>query len=138
MKKLNTLFLILTLSTGCSQEIVSSKYAESINSNDLEDLLSVYSSDDFEGRQTGTKGDRTAANFLRDFYISNKIGPALNTIDYFQPYQLNLPGKMYTFNYSFPSTLRGYDRYAQGDNFVDTQNVASVIEGEIGQGKEGA
>ena len=36
MKKLNTLFLILTLSTGCSQEIVSSKYAESINSNDLE------------------------------------------------------------------------------------------------------
>ena len=38
---------------------------------------------------------------------------------------------MYTFNYSFPSTLRGYDRYAQGDNFVDTQNVASVIEGEI-------
>ena len=105
MKKLNTLFLILTLSTGCSQEIVSSKYAESINSNDLEDLLSVYSSDGFEGRQTGTKGDRTAANFLRDFYISNKIGPALNTIDYFQPYQLNLPGKMYTFNYSFPSNL---------------------------------
>ena len=73
MKKLNTLFLILTLSTGCSQEIVSSKYAESINSNDLEDLLSVYSSDGFEGRQTGTKGDRTAAYFLRDFYFSNKI-----------------------------------------------------------------
>ena len=56
MKKLNTLFLILTLSTGCSQEIVSSKYAESINSNDLEDLLSVYSSDGFEGRQTGEPG----------------------------------------------------------------------------------
>ena len=77
------------------------------------------------------KGDRTAANFLRDFYISNKIEPALNTIDYFQPYQLNLPGKMFTYNYSFPSTVRAYDRYAQGENFVDTQNVASVIEGEI-------
>ena len=131
MKKLNTIFLILTLSTGCSQEITSSKYAESISSNDLKDLLSIYSSDDFEGRQTGTKGDITAANFLRDFYISNEIEPALNTIDYFQSYQLNLPGKMYTRNYTFPSTLRGYDRYAQGENFVDTQNVASVIEGEI-------
>ena len=75
MKKFNTFFLILTLSTGCSQEIISSKYAESINSNDLKDLLSIYSSDDFEGRQTGMKGDRTAANFLRDFYISNKIEP---------------------------------------------------------------
>ena len=38
---------------------------------------------------------------------------------------------MYTFNYSFPETLRGYDRYAEGENFVDTQNVASVIKGEI-------
>jgi len=129
MKKLNTIFLILTLSTGCSQEIISSKYAESINSNDLKDLLSIYSSDDFEGRQTGTKGDITAANFLRDFYISNEIEPALNTIDYFQSYQLNLPGRMYTRNYTFPKNLRTYDRYAEGKNIVDTQNVAAIIKG---------
>tara|TARA_B100000575_G_scaffold184056_1_gene148001 strand:- start:362 stop:1402 length:1041 start_codon:yes stop_codon:yes gene_type:complete len=129
MKKLNTIFLILTLSTGCSQEITSSKYAESISSNDLKDLLSIYSSDDFEGRQTGTKGDITAANFLRDFYISNEIEPALNTIDYFQSYQLNLPGRMYTRNYTFPKNLRTYDRYAEGKNIVDTQNVAAIIKG---------
>jgi Zn-dependent M28 family amino/carboxypeptidase len=131
MRKLNTLLLIISLSVGCSQENKSDKYAESIDSNDLKDLLSIYSSDDFEGRQTGQKGDRIAANFLRDFYIANQIEPAQNTIDYFQPYQLNLPGEMYTINYSFPETLRGYDRYAEGENFVDTQNVASIIEGEI-------
>ena len=131
MKKFNTLLLILVISVGCSQENPSDKYAESIDSSDLEDLLSIYSSDNFEGRQTGQKGDRIAANFLRDFYIANQIEPAENTIDYFQPYQLNLPGEMYTFNYSFPQTLRGYDRYAEGENFVDTQNVASVIKGEI-------
>ena len=39
MKKLNTIFLILTLSTGCSQEITSSKYAESISSNDLNEII---------------------------------------------------------------------------------------------------
>ena len=131
MKKFNALLLILLLSVGCSQENASDKYAESITSNDLKDLLSIYSSDDFEGRQTGQKGDRIAANFLRDFYITNQIEPAQNTVDYFQPYQLNLPGEMYTRNYSFPETLRGYDRYAEGENFVDTQNVASIIEGEI-------
>ena len=90
MKKLNTLFLILTLSTGCSQEIVSSKYAESITSEDLSDLIYEFSSDKFEGRNTGTNLDRAAANFLRDFYKSNKIG-ALNTIDYFQPYLVKFP-----------------------------------------------
>ena len=131
MRKLNILILILSISISCSEENKSDKYAESIDSNDLKDLLSIYSSDDFEGRQTGQKGDRIAANFLRDFYIANQIEPAQNTIDYFQPYQLNLPGEMYTINYSFPETLRGYDRYAEGENFVDTQNVASIIEGEI-------
>ncbi len=131
MKKLSAIFYILLITVSCAQEIESIEYANSITSNDLENLLSVYSSDDFEGRQTGQKGDRIAANFLRDFYITNQIEPAQNTVDYFQPYQLNLPGEMYTFNYSFPETLRGYDKYAEGENFVDTQNVASIIKGEI-------
>ena len=131
MKKLSTIFFIFLMAVSCAQEKESIKYANSITINDLKDLLSIYSSDDFEGRQTGTKGDRTAANFLREFYINNQIEPALNTIDYFQPYQLNLPGEMYTRNYTFPEKLRAYNRYAEGVNFVDTQNVASIIKGEI-------
>ena len=59
MKKLNTIFFIFLMTVSCAQEKESIKYANSITINDLKDLLSIYSSDDFEGRQTGTKGDRT-------------------------------------------------------------------------------
>ena len=37
---------------------------------------------------------------------------------------------MINISYSFPEKLRGYDRYARGENLVDTQNVVSIIEGE--------
>jgi hypothetical protein len=131
MKKLNTIFFILLMAVSCAQDGESIEYANSITSIDLENLLSVYSSNDFEGRQTGQKGDKLAANFLREFYINNQIEAALNTVDYFQPYQLNLPGKMYTRNYTFPKSLRTYDRYADGKNIVDTQNVAAIIKGSI-------
>ncbi len=131
MKKFNATFLVLFTLCSCSQELESLVYAESITPNDLEELLSVYSSDDFEGRLTGERGDKLAANFLRDFYITNQIEPALNTIDYFQPYKLNLPGNMYTRQYTFPEKLRAYDRYAEGDKIVETQNVASIIKGSV-------
>ena len=84
MKKFNTFFFIFLMTVSCAQEKESIKYSNSITTNDLKDLLSIYSSDGFEGRQTGTKGDRTAANFLREFYINNQIESALNTVDYFQ------------------------------------------------------
>ena len=130
MKKFNVIILLVNISLGCSQQDISNKYAETITQEELKNLLEIYSSDEFEGRQTGKYGDELAANFLRDFYLKNDIQPADNTDNYFQKYQLNLPGKMYTRNYSFPETLRAYDKYASGENFVDTQNVASVIVGE--------
>ena len=54
-----------------------------------------------QGRQTGQYGEKLAVNFLRDFYIENGIKPAENTDNYFQSYQLNLPGGMYTRSYTF-------------------------------------
>jgi len=130
MKKLSIIILLLFISLGYSQQDISNKYSETITQEDLRNLLEIYSSDEFEGRQTGEYGDVLAANFLRDFYIKNDIQPADNTDNYFQIYKLNLPGEMLTYKYSFPETLRGYDRYATGENFVDTQNVASVIVGK--------
>ena len=130
MKKYSIIFLLLAISFSCSQEKISNKYAETITSKDLQSLLVTYSSDKFEGRQTGEYGEMLAVNFLRDFYIENEIKPAKNTNNYFQNYQLNLPGQMIDISYSFPEKLRGYDRYARGENLVDTQNVASIIEGE--------
>ena len=86
MKKFNTLLLILALSVSCSQENASDKYAESITSEELSDLIYEFSSDKFEGRNTGEPGQKLAVEFIRDFYKSNNIIKAENTEDYSEHY----------------------------------------------------
>ena len=53
MKKLNIIILLLFISLGYSQKDISNKYSETITQEDLQNLLEIYSSDEFEGRQTG-------------------------------------------------------------------------------------
>ena len=52
--------------------IAQTDYASRIDSTGLYDHLSVFASDDFEGRETGTRGQRKAAQYLLDYY--NSIG----------------------------------------------------------------
>ncbi|MDG1928024.1 MAG: M28 family metallopeptidase [Flavobacteriaceae bacterium] len=82
------------------------EYAKSITPNELKELLYVYASDYFEGRETGTRGQKKAVDFIRQFYSSHAINAAQGTEDYFQPMELNIKGKM-----------------------VKTENVAAIIEG---------
>ena len=72
-----------------SQNYSLEKYSSSINQNDLKKLLKVYSSDFFEGRFTGTIGEKRALNFLRDYYVSKNIKPAKGTNNYFQNFTLS-------------------------------------------------
>jgi len=82
------------------------EYANSITPNELKDLLYVYASDYFEGRETGAKGQKKAVDFIRQFYTTHGIGAAQGTENYFQLMELNIKGKM-----------------------VKTENVAAIIEG---------
>ncbi|MDA9306226.1 M28 family metallopeptidase [Flavobacteriaceae bacterium] len=82
------------------------EYAKSITPNELKELLYVYASDYFEGRETGTRGQKKAVDFIRQFYSSHAINAAQGTEDYFQPMELNIKGEM-----------------------VKTENVAAIIEG---------
>ena len=83
------------------------KYANTITPSELKDLLYVYASDEFEGRDTGKKGQKLAVNFLREFYEKNKISAAKNTNNYFQEMKLIM---------------------INGEKF-DTENVAAFIPG---------
>mgnify|MGYP001273175641 FL=1 len=83
------------------------KYANTITSSELKDLLYVYASDEFEGRDTGKKGQKLAVNFLREFYKKNRISAAKNTNNYFQEMKLIM---------------------INGEKF-DTENVAAFIPG---------
>ena len=55
MKKISTLTVIffLTFNYSCSQQDISVKYSNSITEKELKDLIYVYASDEFEGRNTG-------------------------------------------------------------------------------------
>ena len=48
MKKINLIILIFSLSISCSQDNLSDKYAESITSQELTDLVYEFASDEFE------------------------------------------------------------------------------------------
>ena len=52
------------------------KYAQSITAAELKEKLYTYSSDEFEGRETGTKGLTIAINYLKEHYIDLEVPSA--------------------------------------------------------------
>lgn len=106
MRNIYTLILIFPL-IGISQMTKSvTDYASSITSQELQELLYVYASDYFEGRETGTPGQKKAIDFLTHFYSTHSIQPAKGSINYLQPMALNIKG-----------------------NIVETENVVAIIKG---------
>ena len=105
MRAIILIFLLLC-KTAHSQENKVSKYANTITAKELMDNLYVYSSDYFQGRETGTLGQKRAIDFLQNFYTTSGIAPADGTQNYLQPMTLFIKGKK-----------------------VKTENLASVIKG---------
>ncbi|MEO5788865.1 MAG: M28 family metallopeptidase [Gelidibacter sp.] len=59
-------------------------YGNTITSNELKDLLYTFASDEFEGRDTGSKGQKMAVEFLKDKYIALGIPSPISGGNYFQ------------------------------------------------------
>jgi hypothetical protein len=91
--RLSIILLFLFISNIYSQTDLSIKYSKSITSKELKELLYVYSSDYFEGRDTGEKGQKIAVDFLRNHYQKQDIDAAINTENYFQKMILKIRGK---------------------------------------------
>lgn len=107
MKYLFSYVLLAWTFVGFSQFEKATPYAETITQQDLKELLYVYASDFFQGRETGTLGQKRAVNFLKEFYQHRSITAASGTEDYFQPMELTIKGKK-----------------------VSTENVVAIIEGK--------
>ena len=105
MRVIILIFLLLNKTTY-SQENKVSKYANTITAKELMDNLYVYSSDYFQGRETGTLGQKRAIDFLQNFYTTSGIVSADGTQNYLQPMTLFIKGKK-----------------------VETENLASIIKG---------
>ena len=107
MKRLlfiNVLFITFLVN---SQVQPSTKYAQTITDKELKELLYVYASDYFAGREAGTRGQKLAVDFLKDHYINLGINSAKGTNpSYFQTMKLIIDRKV-----------------------VATENVAAIITG---------
>ncbi len=63
------------------------KYAETIQANDLRKHLTILASDEYEGRETGEKGQKMAAVYIADFFKTVGI-PAQKDGSWYQPVNL--------------------------------------------------
>ena len=102
-------FLWLGLSLFCISSYGQDRasiYAATIQENELMELLYVYASDYFSGRETGTQGQKIAVDFLKSYYKRQGIAAAEGTEDYFQKMSLDIKGET-----------------------IDTENVVAIIPG---------
>jgi Zn-dependent M28 family amino/carboxypeptidase len=76
------LMLIANLKLGLSQNQKS--YASSITAEELKEKLYTYASDEFEGRETGDKGQKLAVEYLKDIYKKLGVKAAKADGNYFQ------------------------------------------------------
>lgn len=127
-----------------------------INASDLKQHLMVLASDEYEGRETGRKGQKLAANYLKEQFEKNGL-KAGNNGEWFQTYYLieekplsviSLNGNTYNFledYYFFPGTkdsfftfneiiFAGYgiesDRYNDYKNLEINNKAVLILSGE--------
>ena len=105
-RQLSFFLTVLLFNNLFSQNLKLDSFTKDINENELKNLLYVYASDFFKGRETGKLGQKRAVKFISEYYESLNIKEANGTENYFQRMKLNISG-----------------------NIVETENVVSVIEG---------
>ena len=118
----NTIYiflLVIVFACGSGKDVVNEnidyavKYANTITAKELGTHLFTYASDDFEGRDTGTPGQKKAVNYLKDFYVSQGISSPISEGNYFQEIKSDW----------FAKNSR------RGRNLNDSENVLAFIEG---------
>ena len=116
MKKIIILLLLATSISCTSQKssfsVVSpTKYINTITAADLKTHLNIVASDEMEGRDTGSKGQKKAGDYLISQYKANNISFPKGATDFYQ----RIPA-------SFLNAIRN-------DNLPDSENIWAFIEG---------
>ena len=128
---------ILKNSTKIKKDKNSVKYASTITSEELKQHLSVIASDEYEGRETGRKGQKMTADYLKNEFIKDGVKPG-NNGDYFQYFNLvqtNKPIaglKIHGNTYSYMKDFYFFQSYANFSNFTtDASNIYPIANGII-------
>jgi Zn-dependent M28 family amino/carboxypeptidase len=121
MKNILALFLtVLTISCNSAQtstplpiikELNRVDYANTITAEDLKTHLYIYAGDEMSGRMTGSKGQKLAVEYLRNFYQDRGIASPIEKNNYFQ---------------TIPAAYFG-----RSSDMKDSENVVAYIKGSV-------
>jgi Peptidase family M28 len=95
MNRLGIKFLLVLFLTcyglviAQQKDSIALRYSALIKASEMKKNLTVLASDEYEGRETGQKGQKMAADYIAKQFKSYKI-PTYNGKNYFQKYPLNL------------------------------------------------
>ena len=107
-----------------------SVYASSITTEELKTMLYKYASDEFEGRETGEKGQKMAVEYLKNQYQDMGIQTPLGGDDYFQEVPLEKQsiseGKVSVNGKNFKSFEDHIVLRASGNTTVSTNEIIYV------------
>ncbi len=81
------LLTFFSLEHSNAQDAEIQKYGNRITAESLQDYLSILASDALEGRETGTRGQKMAAAFIRAHFEQLGLTPPVNG-DYYQSFEL--------------------------------------------------
>lgn len=70
------------------QDTVAVRYSKEVKASDLESYLRVLASREFEGRETGKKGQKLAAAYIAKTFQLNGVSGPVNDTGYFQKYPI--------------------------------------------------
>ncbi|WP_310558331.1 M28 family metallopeptidase [Flavobacterium sp.] len=116
MKKLMILFLLASTLSCTSQKntvaaVPPTKYIKTITEADLKKHLYIVASDEMEGRETGSVGQKKAGDYLINHYKTNIIPFPKGATDYYQ----RIPA--------------AYLNTKKNENLPDSENIWAYIEG---------
>lgn len=118
MKKILILFLIVSAyscktaqSTTAKDNSDPTKYVKAISEKDLKKMLYTVASDEMEGRETGSKGQKKAGLYMIEQYKKSGISFPKGASDFYQP---------------VPATFMNARR---NQNLPDSENIWAYIEG---------
>ena len=119
MKKLLLLLLPISLfaqTTTLSEDSEKLKYSNSITTDDLKAHLYVLASDSMEGRETGKRGQKMAANYIANYFKEIGIPPYKGN-SYFQKFKVRI--------------VKRYGKWKKGSNkkYLKGENIIGYIEG---------
>ena len=117
MKKLLLILLCLPM-IGFGQENI--RFSKTIKTKDLERHLKVLASDSLEGRETGKRGQKRAAEYIRNHFINTGIPPYKGN-KYFQKFKVKSGKHMCKCedcDMSFMKKLLGQQKKIKGENVL--------------------